>query len=224
MAVKLSLLYGLSFQEVLMLKNSTKEYMNVWYKQASLVHYVLFILIALISLTLTYVFVVPDEPAHANYSSLDYRRAEVTKTAKQAILQWMKENSAMSEQVLAKIYNAASNTGNRDLILAICLVESNFNPHAESGKGAIGLMGIMPGVWVDELKTQGIIQEREDLYKVSGNIAAGAYVIATYLAETNDLRQALIRYVGGASSYATRVLRAQEKIKLAQLSLTVVQD
>jgi soluble lytic murein transglycosylase-like protein len=141
----------------------------------------------------------------------------------------MKENSDMPDQVLAKIYNAAAMTGKRDLILAICLVESNFNPHVESDKGAIGLMGIMPGVWLEELKEQGIIEEKEDLYKISANIAAGAHVLATYLSETNDLRQALVRYVGGASWYATRVFRAQRNIELAQLSrqqlaLTTVQD
>ncbi len=130
----------------------------------------------------------------------------------------MAENSAMPEQVLAKIYNAAAGTRNRDLILAICLVESNFNPHAESDKGAVGLMGIMPDVWLEELKAQGIIREREDLHKISGNIAAGAYVLATYLSETNDLSQALNRYVGGASWYAKKVLQAKRKIELAQSS------
>jgi hypothetical protein len=54
----------------------------------------------------------------------------------------------------------------------------------------------MPGVWLEELMAQGIIRGEEDLYKISGNIAAGAYVLATYLSETNDLRQALNRYVG----------------------------
>ena len=90
-------------------------------------------------------------------------------------------------------------------------------------------MGIMPGVWLKELKEQGIIEEKEDLYKISANIAAGAHVLATYLSETNDLRKALIRYVGGASWYASRVLKAQKKIELAQLSeqqlaLTIAQD
>jgi soluble lytic murein transglycosylase-like protein len=108
-------------------------------------------------------------------------------------------------------------------------VESNFNPHAISEKGAIGLMGVMPGVWLEELRKEGIVQEREDLYKISDNIEAGAYVLATYLSETNDLRKALIRYVGGASWYATRVMKAQKKIELAhlperQLALAVGQD
>ena len=211
-----------------MLKQKIRKHMSLLYKKVSPVQYGLLILVAICSLSLTYAFMAVDGPANAWYSpSLGSR--DVKETTKQAILQWMKENSEMPDQVLAKIYNAAATTGNRDLILAICLVESNFNPHVESDKGAIGLMGIMPGVWVKELKEQGIIKEKDDLYKISANIAAGAHVLATYLSETNDLRQALIRYVGGASWYATRVLQTQKKIELAllsqqQLSLTTVQD
>jgi len=189
----------------------------------------LLILVAIGGLSLTYVFMAADGPAHSRYSSSLDRGGDMKEKTKQAILQWMKENSEMPDQVLAKIYNAAATTGSRDLILAICLVESNFNPHVESDKGAIGLMGIMPGVWVEELKEKGIIEEKDDLYKIPANIAAGAHVLATYLSETNDLRQALVRYVGGASWYATRVLQAQKKIELAQfsqrqLALAAVQD
>jgi len=212
------------------LKDMMKEYVQVTYTRVSLRPYVLLALIVIFALALVYTIMKPGRQAHAGYFSSFSRSGEDTKeTTKQAILKWMKENSDMPDQVLAKIYNAAAMTGKRDLILAICLVESNFNPHVESDKGAIGLMGIMPGVWLEELKEQGIIEEKEDLYKISANIAAGAHVLATYLSETNDLRQALVRYVGGASWYATRVFRAQRNIELAQLSrqqlaLTTVQD
>ena len=202
-----------------MMKDIVKKYLKETPKRGSLVLYVLLILGVITGLMLTYALAVPDGSATAGYFSfLNRSRADAKEASKQATLKWMKENSEMPEQVLARIYHAASNTGNRDLVLAICLVESNFNPHVESHKGAIGLMGIMPDVWMEELKAQGIIREKEDLYKISGNIAAGAYVLATYLSETNDLRQALNRYVGGASGYATRVLRVQRKIELARNS------
>lgn len=212
-----------------MLKQKIKNHLNILHKKSLRILCGLSILIAIGGLSLTYAFFTADIPANTGYSSsLDNSRDMKEKT-KQAILQWMKENSDMPDQVLTKVYNAAARTGNRDLILAICLVESNFNPHAESDKGAIGLMGIMPGVWVEELKEKGIIEEKDDLYRISANIAAGAHVLATYLSETNDLRQALVRYVGGASWYATRVFRVQRKIELAQLShqqfaLATVQD
>jgi hypothetical protein len=211
-------------QEVFELKDMTNKFINVKHKRILMAKHILLILIGMIligaiGLALPYSLTVPGGQADAGYFS-SFIRSSLDEKAitKQAVLDWMGENSAMPEQVLSKIYNATAGTRNRDLILAICLVESNFNPHAESNKGAIGLMGIMPEVWLEELKAQGIISEKEDLYKISGNIAAGAYVLAKYLSETNDLRQALSRYVGGASWYATRVLQAQRKIELAQRS------
>ncbi len=207
----------MGFQEVVKLKDMINECVNVKNKRVSLAQFILLILIGTIGFALAYAVTVPGGQPDAGYFSSVSQNSWAEKTAtKQAILDWMGENSAMPDKVLAKIYNVAAGTGNRDLILAICLVESNFNPHAESDKGAIGLMGIMPGVWLEELKAQGLIREKEDLYKISGNIAAGAYVLAKYLSETNDLSQALNRYVGGASWYAERVLQARRKIELAQ--------
>ena len=141
----------------------------------------------------------------------------------------MKENSAMPEKVLSKIYSVAMESVNADLILAICLVESNFNPHVESGKGAIGLMGIMPSVWLEELEARGIVRGKDDLFTISKNIDAGAYVLERYLGKTNNLQHALSRYAGGDPSYADRVMRMQRKITLARraeekLSLVAVHD
>jgi len=214
-----SIFLDMGFQEVFKLKDMINKCINVKYKRVSLAQFILLILIGTIGFALVYAATMPDVQSDAGYFSSFIQSSRNDKAAtKQAVLDWMGDNSAMPYHVLAKIYNAAAETGNRDLILAICLVESNFNPHLESDKGAIGLMGIMPDVWLGELKAQGIIKEKGDLYKISGNIAAGAYVLATYLSETNDLRQALTRYVGGASWYATRVLHAQRKIELARSS------
>jgi len=208
----------MTFQEVFMKEMITK-YFKVPFTRVPQVQYLLLILFAMIGLRLIYAVTILDNQANTPYfPSLDRSGAEVKDAARQAILQWMKENSEMPDKVLAKIYNAAAHTANRDLILAICLVESNFNPQVESHKGAIGLMGIMPGVWLEELQEQGIIRKKEDLYSISENIAAGAYVLGTYLSETNDLRKALIRYVGGTSSYVSKVLQAQRNIGLVQLS------
>ena len=209
----------MDFQEVFKLKDITQEFVNIKHKRVLLAQYFLLILIGTIGFALVYAATVPVVQTDTGYfSSFIQSSGDDNEATRQAVLDWMGENSAMPDQVLAKIYNAAAGTADRDLILAICLVESNFNPHLESNKGAIGLMGIMPGVWLEELKAQGIIREKEDLYKISGNIAAGAYVLATYLSETKDLSQALTRYVGGASWYATRVLKARRKIELARRS------
>jgi len=225
-----SIFLDTGFQEVFKLKDMINNCINAKFKRVSLTQFILLILIGTIGFAMVYASTVPALQADAGYFSSFIRSSWDEKAAtKQAVLDWMGENSAMPDQILDKIYNAAAGTRNRDLILAICLVESNFNPHAQSDKGAIGLMGIMPGIWLEELKSQGIIREKEDLYKISGNIAAGAYVLATYLSETTDLSQALSRYVGGASWYATRVLQAKRKIELAgrsgqQLALATVRN
>ncbi len=176
-------------------------------------------LVALLSLRMMYAAAELSGSAGGFFSlSTLYGDGDEKDASRQAILKWMQQNSEMPEDVLTTIYDAAEQTGNRDLILAICLVESNFNPQAVSHKGAIGLMGIMPGVWLQELQEKGIVRQKNDLYKISENIAAGAHVLETYLSETADLRRALSRYVGGASWYATRVFKAQRKIELAQAS------
>lgn len=207
------------FKEVYKLKDKINEYGNIMFKRVSLLQYVLFILIGTIGFAMAYVVTTPAGQADACYFSSFIRSSwDEQEATKKAVLGWMAENSGMPDQVLTQIYNAAAGTRNSDLILAICLVESNFNPEAESEKGAIGLMGIRPGVWLEELKSQGLIREKNDLYKISGNIAAGAYVLAKYLSETNDLSHALSRYVGGASWYSTRVLQAKRNIELARRS------
>jgi hypothetical protein len=150
--------------------------MEETYKRGPMGKHVFFIFIVITGLMLAYAFTMPDRSATAGYFPFFHHNRDKEQAAtEQAILKWMKENSEMPDHVLAKIYKAAANTGNRDLVLAICLVESNFNPHVESHKGAIGLMGIMPDIWLEELKAEGIIKEKEDLYNISGNIAAGAY-------------------------------------------------
>lgn len=201
--------------EVQMFKNMCDRYLNSGYAGKLRTIAIILIFVFMAVLATAVLFAPGSVVRNAAYFSFYDSRSKDVRT-QQAIIDWMAENSSMSHDVLTNIYNAAAETGNRDLILAICLVESNFNPHSKSDKGAVGLMGIMPGVWLRELKEKDIIADRRDLYKVSGNIAAGAYVLASYLAETNDLRQALVRYVGGESLYAARVLQAREQIALAQ--------
>jgi soluble lytic murein transglycosylase-like protein len=204
--------------EVLKMKDTTRGQITRF--KRGLLTKVLFLgLIAIISLAMVYKSRASiqatntDDSAPAGHSAGDLKEA-----TRQAVLDWMGENSAMSETVLSHIYGIAAGTVNSDLVLAVCLVESNFNPRAESDKGAVGLMGIMPAIWLDELKAQGIVRKKEDLYKIADNMAAGTYVLESYLSKTGNIRQALIRYEGGDSWYATRVLKTMRKISLVRHS------
>ncbi len=176
-------------------------------------------LVSMLTLVMTFVVSAPGRRAGAGHSVSNIGSTPyVEGSTEQVILQWMKEHSEMPEQVLSKIYSVAMNSVNADLILAICLVESNFNPQVESSKGAIGLMGIMPEVWLEELKTHGIVREQDDLYTISKNINSGIYVLQTYLAKTNDLGEALRRYAGGDPAYAAKVLKRLAEISRARRS------
>lgn len=191
-----------------MFKNVIKKIEELRCRRLSLAQYLILSLVVIISLPLIYMVTVSGERGYADYQVLHNRAgAGVNEATKLVILQWMKEHSEMSDQVLSKIYSVAMNNVNADLVLAICLVESNFNPRVESERGAIGLMGIMPDVWLEELKTHGIVREQDDLYTISSNINSGIYVLGRYLAKTNNLREALSRYAGGDPAYAMKVLR-----------------
>jgi soluble lytic murein transglycosylase-like protein len=140
------------------------------------------------------------------------------KSFKPLILRWMRDKSEMPEQILSAIYDAAAKNNNPDIIIAIGLVESRFNPVAKSKKGAMGLMGIMPNFWLEELIAQGLVKEKRDLYEIPSNVASGAYIFERYLSKTNNIEKALFEYVGGDPYYAGKVLQALGEIYLARSS------
>lgn len=204
-----------------MVKDMMKGYMLVKYQWVLLGKLLASCLFVIIGLALVYVLTGPEKPVNAAYSlSVSHDAGDLNKAAKPVLLQWMRDNSEMPELILSNIYDAAVKSKNPDLIIAVCLVESRFNPSAKSSKGAIGLMGIVPRIWLEELKAEGIVKDRRDLYIIQHNIASGAYVLAKYLAKTNNLEKALLHYVGGDPDYPGKVLQALGEIYLARTAGT----
>ncbi len=192
-----------------MLKDKTKSYIGGVSRKVLLITVVLSCLIVIPGFAMVFAARAMARPVQVVFPAQEINPV---------ILAWMKNNSGMPEEVLADIYRAAVSNVNSDLILAVCMVESHFNPNVKSEKGAIGLMGILPGAWLDELKAQGIVREKEDLYRISHNIASGAYVLQKYLSRTKTLEKALIEYVGGDPDYVRRVMKALGDLYLIKWS------
>lgn len=85
------------------------------------------------------------------------------------------------------------------LLAAIVRSESGFDPFAESRKGALGLMQLMPRTALDmarELKLN--YQDRDDLYRQEINLTLGAHYFAKLLkAFDGNLVLALAAYNAG---------------------------
>lgn len=123
------------------------------------------------------------------------------------IKEWMRDNSSINDEILEKVLENSYNTENPYLTLAIICIESNFRPYVVSHKGAIGLMQIMPNIWVDELIDNKIIKNSDDLYKIEENIKSGNYVLSHYLKNSNNnLELALLKYSGYNKVYYKKVI------------------
>lgn len=135
---------------------------------------------------------------------------------KSKYINWMYKHSNMPKEVLDTIYAETIKHSYKELLLAIMKVESNFNPMSKSSNGAVGLMQVMPKVWIKELKKQNIITTKRDLYLIADNIQAGNYILIKYLKETKKLETALYRYVGKDSKYVSKVLTTLGQLYLIQ--------
>jgi hypothetical protein len=198
-------------------KDMTKGYVLVEYKWVLLTKFVALCIIVITFLMLAGGATSPAKQVNAAPSpSVGASGVDVGKLFKPVILRWMRDKSEMPEQVLSTIYDAAAENNNPDIIIAISLVESRFNPVAKSKKGAMGLMGIMPNIWFEELRAQGLVKEKRDLYAVPSNVASGAYIFERYLSRTNNIEKALFEYVGGDPYYAGKVLQALGEIYLVR--------
>jgi soluble lytic murein transglycosylase-like protein len=102
------------------------------------------------------------------------------------------------------------------LILAVMAVESRFNPIAESGMGAKGLMQVIPKYHPDKLGARE--QGKGALYPTT-NIRVGTRVLKEYIDATGSLEAGLQKYNGSlrddGNHYAQKVLA--ERARYTQL-------
>ncbi|AWB33676.1 lytic transglycosylase domain-containing protein [Orrella marina] len=103
------------------------------------------------------------------------------------------------------------------LILAVMSVESRFNPYAESGAGAQGLMQVMTRVHTDKFEALG--QEDDAAFHPQHNVKVGAQILADCIRRRGSVTNGLKCYVGATGpndgGYSTKVLAEQRRMALA---------
>lgn len=101
----------------------------------------------------------------------------------------------------AEIIDENSRKHNLDpfLVTSIILVESNFESHAESVKGARGLMQLMPETanWIAEQMGHPVPIEAEKLFVPEFNVQLGTWYLASLYSQFGDWVVAVAAYNGG---------------------------
>jgi hypothetical protein len=124
--------------------------------------------------------------------------------------------SELTTQVVAKAFDVGQALKlDPLLILAVIAVESRFNPAAESGMGAKGLMQVIPRYHPEKFEPLG--GERV-AFEPAANITVGATILKEYLRRTGDLGDALQLYVGATTEenengYSGKVLAERERLQ-----------
>jgi soluble lytic murein transglycosylase-like protein len=147
--------------------------------------------------------------------------AEPLDPVQQALVQYLSRRFMVAgeatEVMVGAAYRAAAQVGlDPLLVLAVISVESRFNPFAESGMGAKGLMQIIPKYHRAKLLELG---GDEVVLDPESNIHVGTRILQEYVYRTGTLEAGLQFYNGasrdGSAQYAQKVMG--ERLKLEEV-------
>ncbi|MCG1055542.1 lytic transglycosylase domain-containing protein [Mycetohabitans sp. B5] len=125
----------------------------------------------------------------------------------------------VAQEPIGQLVKAAFNTGREVgldplLLLAVMAIESGFNPYAESGVGAKGLMQVMSRVHSDKFDYFG---GQNAALQPLANIKVGALVLKDCIARGGSVAGGLRRYVGSTSpndgGYGAKVLAERARLR-----------
>ena len=135
-----------------------------------------------------------------------------------AMTEYIAKRYRVSDSAVSGFVSAAYRAGaeyNVDpaLILAVMAVESRYNPVAESGVGAKGLMQVMPKFHLDKLAAHG---GEPALLEPEINILVGTRILREYQRRLGDTEAALQMYAGAldepTAQYAAKVFAEKARL------------
>lgn len=136
-----------------------------------------------------------------------------------ALSEFVAKRYRVSQDVAFDLVGLAHQEGNRFqldplLIIAVIAIESRFNPIAESGAGAKGLMQIIPKYHTDKLEEFGGVQA---VFDPATNIQVGSRILREYIHRTGNVGIALQMYAGALGDsedqYTTKVLNERRRLQ-----------
>lgn len=153
--------------------------------------------------------------------AMDARNTTALGSAREqaAVADYIARKYRVAAQATAQLVKAAYMTGREVgidplLILGVIAIESSFNPYAESGVGAQGLMQVMTKVHSDKYEAVGGVAAALNPY---ANIKIGALVLKDCIARAGSLEGGLKYYVGATTStdggYGAKVLAERGRLR-----------
>ncbi|WP_197337865.1 lytic transglycosylase domain-containing protein [Ralstonia solanacearum] len=152
----------------------------------------------------------------------DARDSATTGTPREqaAVAEYIARKYRVAATATGQLVKAAYQTGKEVgldplLILGVMAIESSFNPFAESGMGAQGLMQVMTKVHQDKYQVMGGVGAALNPY---ANIKVGALVLKDCIARAGSIEGGLKLYVGavtqGDGGYGGKVLQERSRLRL----------
>ena len=138
---------------------------------------------------------------------------------KTRVAKWISRKYRVSNEAVREIVEISFSAGDKFevdpyVIIAVIAIESSFNPLAESGAGALGLMQVMPLIHRKKFEKYGGFEKSLD---VKVNIYVGTEILKNFYLRYGNYQRALLAYVGVSqnsnSSYPKKVLRLRDRLK-----------
>lgn len=153
--------------------------------------------------------------------SADARDDRVLVSAREQALvtSYLSRRYHVAQEPVAQLVKAAFETGRQVgldplLLLAVMAIESGFNPYAESGVGARGLMQVMAKVHSDKFQYFG---GQTAALQPLANITVGTLVLKDCIARGGSLAEGLRFYVGSTSpddgGYGAKVMAERGRLR-----------